>query len=157
MIAYLPQRDNPNKLKSMPSDFPWIVEKATAGKDYSGWVLMGEDSFEAFVASFNLEEVELEKARLREYATMHRRSEVKNSLLEYVAASNKARMVDGIWTSADIISLSNDVDLLKIVGDIQSLSFEIAISNIMSISNPLITADIKQDWIEKLTENLFLE
>lgn len=136
----------------MPVEWPWIVRQGVV----DGWITISKEEFESKFSG-SLPEVDRELAVLREYEIMKKRSEVKDSLLEYVAASNKARMVNGIWTSADIISLSEDSELLKIVGDIQSLSFEIAIMKIQVVNNPLITDDIKEDWITKLQENLFME
>ena len=152
MISYQPQSMNPKRISSMPVEWPWIVRHGVV----DGWITISKEEFDAKFSG-SLPEVDKEMAVLREYEIMRKRSEVKDSLLEYVAASNKARMVNGVWTSADIISLSEDTELLKIVGDIQSLSFEIAIMKIQAATNPLITDDIKEDWIIKVQENLFME
>lgn len=84
------------------------------------------------------------------------RARVKDTIIAIMAAENMERVRNGVWTSADLIGLTQDSELKDILDDVNSLSFEIAHSKIDALTNPLLTEDIKGSWKQLLSENFFL-
>lgn len=93
----------------------------------------------------------------RDQTRYQRRAAVKDSLLAYMAADNMSRVRDGTWTVADLTSLMADPALIAANSYMQTLSYELAAQAIMSATTPLLTPEIKADWVAKLTEHFYLE
>ena len=85
----------------------------------------------------------------------NKRASVKDSIIAWMAAENMKRYRAGIWTFADLSSLTMDQNLKLVLDDINTLSYELAMGKIDAVTNPLITTDIKTSWKMKLLANLF--
>lgn len=83
-----------------------------------------------------------------------RRATAKNLLMAEMAAMNIGRLKSGTWTTAQLVSLMQDPEIKSLVSHMETLSFELAIGVIQSLTNPLITVDIKSTWISKLQAKL---
>lgn len=84
-----------------------------------------------------------------------KRAAAKDGILSWMAATNVERLRLGIWTFAELSSLTLDTSLKLVLDDVNTLSFELALGKIDAITNPLITTDIKNAWKQKLIQNLF--
>ena len=79
----------------------------------------------------------------------------KDKIIAEMASENMERVRNGAWSVANLISLTQDADLKHVLDDINTLSFELAMSKLQTITNPLLTAEIKLAWITKLQNNLY--
>lgn len=84
-----------------------------------------------------------------------KRAEAKNKIIVEMATENMDRVRAGIWSVPQLIELTQDVQLKEILLDLNSLSFEIAYGKIDSISNPIITTEIKNGWKNKLVAHFY--
>ena len=91
----------------------------------------------------------------KDYQKYLARASVKNQILAEMASENMSRVRAGIWTVTDLINLTQDTQLKQALDDIETLSFELAQSKLMSSTNSLLTTEIKNAWIAKLQANLF--
>jgi hypothetical protein len=91
-----------------------------------------------------------------DYLRYVKRSQAKDKILDEFAAENMGRIRAGTWTVPNLIALTQDAQLTTLLSNINTLSFELAISSVQSLTNPLITPVIKTSWISKLQANLFL-
>lgn len=107
-----------------------------------GWELFGN----------KLQPLDLKRKDEERYT---KRALVKDSILAWMAAGNVDRMRNGIWSLADLTALTYDGELKLVLDDVNTLSFELALAKIDSVTNPLITSDIKATWKGKLIQNLF--
>lgn len=85
-----------------------------------------------------------------------KRAQVRDALIAEMAAGNMSRVRAGIWTVNQLIELTQDSELKLVLDDVNTLSFELAISKITAATNPLLIPEIKQEWIDSLQRNLFL-
>lgn len=85
-----------------------------------------------------------------------RRAAVKDSLLAYMAADNMSRVRSGVWTVPQLVSLLDDPAVVAAQGFMQTLSFELAAQSIADAATPLLTPEIRADWIARLQANFFL-
>lgn len=86
-----------------------------------------------------------------------RRALAKDTLLAEMAAENMARVRAGVWTVSDLTALMQDPTLKATLDLIATLSFEMAAQALASSTHPLLTADIKAGWVDKLQANFYLE
>ena len=93
---------------------------------------------------------ELDQARYQ------KRAAVKDQLLSYMAADNMSRVRSGVWTVPDLVGLLDDPQVVAAQGFMQTLSFELAAQSIAAATSPLLTPEIKADWVTRLTANFFL-
>lgn len=84
-----------------------------------------------------------------------KRAAAKDRIIAEMASENMERVRNGVWTVPNLISLTQDNELKLVLDDINTLSFELAISKLQTISNLLLTTEIKTGWIVKLQSNLF--
>lgn len=151
MIAYIKQEKNPDN-EFYDGECPWTSWYHNEGDPLpDNAIVVSEEEFATITATW-ASHVQLVKDKIR-YLN---RAKVKDSLIADICTENMQRIREGVWTVDQLISLTVDSDFLKIQNDINSLSFELAQSKIMSMTNPLITQDIKLGWVGKLQENLFL-
>jgi hypothetical protein len=151
MIAYIKCSKNPDNEYYDP-ECPWASWYYNDGDPLpDNAVVVTDEEFSAITTQW-ASHVQLVKDKVR-YLN---RARVKDSLIAEICTENMQRIRGGIWTVDQLISLTVDADFLKIQSDINSLSFELAQSKIMSMTNPLITQDIKLGWVSKLQENLFI-
>lgn len=102
------------------------------------------------------EEQQKQKQRQKDFMRFKQRAEIKSTLIAEMAAGNMERVRSGIWTTSQLISLTQDLELKQILNDLDSLSFEIAYSRIDGLTSPLLTTEIKNSWKKLLSDNFFL-
>lgn len=91
-----------------------------------------------------------------DYERYLKRAKVKDQIIAEMASENMERVRNGLWTVNDLISLTQDPELKLVLDDVSTLSYELAVSKVMAISNPLITSQIKTDWSFKLQSHFYL-
>jgi hypothetical protein len=84
------------------------------------------------------------------------RAGVKDKLIAEMAAENMARVRAGTWTVPDLVALTQDEQIVAVLNDIGTLSYELAAVKLAGVTNPLITADIKAGWIQKLQDHFYI-
>jgi hypothetical protein len=85
-----------------------------------------------------------------------RRAAVKDQLLAYMAADNMSRIRAGVWTVPELSGLLADPAVQAANAYMQTLSYELAAQSIAAATTPLLTPEIKADWIAMLTEHFYL-
>ena len=86
-----------------------------------------------------------------------KRAAVKDELLAYMAADNMSRVRSGVWTVADLTSLLDDPAVVAANSLMGTLSFELATQQIQAATTPLLTPEIKADWVSRLESRYNLE
>jgi len=110
-----------------------------------GWVLSG---------GFLNPPLELTQAE-KDLAKYLKRARVKDQIIAEMASENMGRIRSGIWTVSQLTSLTQDQELKLVLDDVSTLSYELAIQKIMATTNPLITAEIKSEWVSKLMAHFY--
>jgi hypothetical protein len=121
-----------------------------ANTDYQKYLEWLEAGNEPTPADFPSELPQFEKDQLR----YQRRAAAKDGLIAWMAADNMARVRDGVWTVADLQVLL--VELGAVNAMMQTLAFELAAQAISASTNPLLTPDIKANWVGNLTEHFYI-
>lgn len=85
-----------------------------------------------------------------------RRAAAKDGLIAYMAADNMSRVRAGVWTVPDLVALSNDPDVAALLNDVNTLSFELAVQRLPTITNLMLTPEIKADWADRLANHFYL-
>lgn len=153
MIYFLTYEHSGSKHEKMPKDYPWAIVDETCTSPLV--VQMSEEYFEAYKNSFDLTEYHLAVRLEKDKERYDSRARVRDDIIAWMAATNMERVKNGIWTVAQLTSLTQDPELKLVLDDVNTLSYELAVSKIQNLSNPIITMQIKQLWITKLIENLF--
>ena len=83
-----------------------------------------------------------------------RRANAKNLLMAKMAAMNVGRLKSGTWTTSQLVVLMADPEIKSLVSHMETLSFELGISVVNGLTNPLITPAIKSVWVAELTASL---
>lgn len=91
-----------------------------------------------------------------DYDRYIKRAQAKDKILAEFASENMSRIRAGTWTVPNLIELTQDAQLNLLLANINTLSYELAINSVQSITNPLITPEIKAGWIAKLQSHLYL-
>lgn len=94
---------------------------------------------------------DLDKARYE------KRAAVKNDLIAYMAADNMSRVRSGVWTVPQLMSLMDDPAVSAANAYMSTLSFELAAQAIESAATPLLTPEIRADWVARLQAHFYLE
>lgn len=102
------------------------------------------------------EEQKKQKQRQFDFHRFKQRAAAKNELLAEMAAGNMERVRQGIWTVQELIGLTQDSELKQLLDDVNTLSFEIAYSRIDSLTNAILTKEIKNSWKKLLQEHFYL-
>lgn len=84
------------------------------------------------------------------------RAAVKDSLIAYMAADNMSRVRAGVWTVPQLMSLMDDPAVAAASAYMATLSFELAAQSIASAATPLLTPEIRADWVSKLQAHYYL-
>jgi hypothetical protein len=151
MIAYIKQEKNPDN-DSLPVDCPWVSWFYNDGDPLpDNAILVTDEEFAAIKAIYE-PLVLAEKDKI----TMAKRAAIRDTIIGEIAADNKARLRSGLWTTAQLIALTQDAEFKAAMDDILGLSFELAQSKVMAMTNPMVTMDIKMQIIGKLQEHLYL-
>jgi len=151
VIAYLTQSKNPDN-ELLPPECPWTSWYYTEGEPLpDNAIVVTDEEWDSLYSQWQ-EQILIAKDKV----TMSKRASIKDSLIGEIGAENKGRIRQGIWTVEQLTQLTQDNEMKLVLDDINSLSFELAQAKIMAISNPLITQEIKLQWIGRLQANLFL-
>ena len=86
-----------------------------------------------------------------------RRAEVHSDLVAWMAADNMSRIHSGEWTVPDLTSLMSDPAVQAAQAYMSVFSYELAAQALQQAATPLLTPEIKAEWIAKLTEHFYLE
>jgi len=84
-----------------------------------------------------------------------KRAAAKDKIIAEMASENMERVRTGIWTVQNLVDLTQDAELKRVLDDISTLSFELAAQKLQAINNPLLTSDIKNSWLQKLMSNFY--
>lgn len=95
--------------------------------------------------------------RRKDYVRYKKRAASKDDLLAELAAGNMERVRSGTWTTEELIGLTQDPELKQLLDDVNTLSFEIAYSRVDTLTNPLLTTEIKNNWKQLLEDNFYIE
>lgn len=86
-----------------------------------------------------------------------KRAAVKDDLIAYMAADNMGRVRSGVWSAADLTGLLDDPAVVAANTLMGTLSFELAAAQINAATTPLLTPEIKADWVSRLEAHYYLE
>lgn len=151
MIAYFTRAKDGNKSHGLPDDCPWTSWYWQEGDIIPNDAIVVSD--EEFDSLMNTWQPIIQKAK--DSARYRERAKVRDELIVGICADNMERIRTGAWTVAQLVELTSDVAFKNIQDDINSLSFELAQGKIMALSNPMITQEIKNEWVGRLQANLF--
>lgn len=84
-----------------------------------------------------------------------KRAAAKDKIVAQMASENMERVRSGVWTVQNLIDLTQDAELKRVLDDINTLSFELAQAKLMAVTNPIVTPEIKAAWLATLQANLF--
>lgn len=151
MIAYFTRAKDSNKEHGLPDECPWVSWYWKEGDVIpNDATVVTEEEFNSLMETWA---PIIQKAK--DLARYRERSKVRDELIVGICADNMERIRAGIWTVAQLIELTEDPLFKKLQDDISSLSFELAQGKVMAITNPIITQEIKNDWVGRLQQNLF--
>lgn len=93
----------------------------------------------------------------KDQSRYQKRAAVKDELMAYMAADNMSRVRSGVWSVADLTALLDDPAVVAANALMGTLSFELAAQQIQAATTPLLTPEIKADWISRLEAHYYLE
>lgn len=93
----------------------------------------------------------------KDQSRYQKRAAVKDELMAYMAADNMSRVRSGVWSVADLTSLLDDPAVVAANSLMATLSFELAAQQINAATTPLLTPEIKADWVSRLEAHYYLE
>lgn len=93
----------------------------------------------------------------KDQSRYQKRAAVKDELMAYMAADNMRRVRSGVWSVADLTALLDDHAVVAANALMGTLSFELAAKQISAATTPLLTPEIKADWVSRLESHYYLE
>lgn len=151
MIAYFTRAKDSNKDHGLPDECPWTSWYYNEGDQIpNDAILVTQEEFDSLMQVWG---PEIQKAK--DKARYRKRAEIKDELIVGICADNMERIRNGIWTVSQLVELTGDQNFKNIQDDINSLSFELAQGKIMAHTNPLLTQEIKNEWVSRLQANLY--
>lgn len=151
MIAYLDQSRN-SENTNLPPECPWTSWVHNDGSPLpENAIVVTDEEYQIIYSSYE-PAILKEKDRI----AMEKRAQIKDALIGEIASENKERLRTGVWSYTDLVTFLNSEESKKVMNEINGLSFELAQGSIMTIVNPIITMDIKLQWVQRLKDNLFL-
>lgn len=93
----------------------------------------------------------------KDQSRYQKRAAVKDELVAYMAADNMSRVRAGAWSVADLASLLDDPAVVEANALMGTLSFELSAAQIQAATTPLLTPEIKADWVSHLEAHYYLE
>ena len=151
MIAYLDQSRN-SENTNLPPECPWTSWIHLDGMPLpENAIVVTDEEYQIIYSSYE-PAILKEKDRI----AMEKRAQIKEALIGELASENKERLRTGVWSYTDLVTFLNSEESKKVMNEINGLSFELAQGSIMAIVNPIITMDIKLQWVQRLKDNLFL-
>lgn len=151
MIAYLDQSRNSENI-NLPPECPWTSWVHNDGSPLPENAIVVTEEEYALIYSTYEPIILKEKDRI----AMEKRAQIKDGLIGEIASENKERLRTGVWSYTDLVTFLNSEESKKVMNEINGLSFELAQGSIMAIVNPIITMEIKLQWVQRLKDNLFL-
>lgn len=165
MIAFktfnqCPENQRP---QAIPLDWPWQEQQCSIQDKESlealGFTVLSEQDYETYKSQlssvFNAWQISNDMQKQKDYQKYLRRSEAKDKIIAQMATENMERVRSGIWTVQNLIDLTQDAELKRVLDDINTLSFELAQAKLMAVTNPIVTPEIKAAWLATLQANLF--
>lgn len=148
-------------IQSQRPDVQWIKGPDSNGNYRWDTTLNNQSQIQQLVSDYDPNfqltiEQQKQKQRESDFARFKKRASVKDSMIAEMAAGNMERVRSGVWTTGQLIALTQDEQLKQVLSDISSLSFEIAYSKVDAITNPIITTEIKNSWKALLADNFYL-
>lgn len=140
--------DVPEFFGTCPDDAATQVDGVLGVYSQADWETMREDEMRARGPQTQFE---------KDQSRYTKRAAVKDELMAYMAADNMSRVRSGVWTVADLTSLLDDPAMVAANSLMGALSFEIAAQQIQAATTPLLTAEIKADWVSRLESHYYLE
>lgn len=92
----------------------------------------------------------------KDQSRYQKRAAVKDEMLAYMAADNMSRVRSGVWSVSDLTSLLDDPAVVAANSLMGTLSFELAAQQIQAAATPLLTPEIKADWVSRLEARYYL-
>ena len=93
----------------------------------------------------------------KDQSRYQKRAAAKDELLAYMAADNMSRVRSGAWSVTDLTALMDDPAVVAANALMGTLSFELAAQQIQAAVTPLLTPEIKADWVSRLEAHYYLE
>lgn len=93
----------------------------------------------------------------QDHIRYQKRAAVKDDLMAYMAADNVSRVRSGVWSVADLTTLLEDPAVVAANSLMATLSFELTAAQINAATTPLLTPEIKADWVSRLEAHYYLE
>ena len=140
--------DVPEFFGTCPNDADTQVDGVLGVYLQVDWETMREDEMRARGPQTQFE---------KDQSRYQKRAAVKDELLAYMAADNMSRVRSGVWTVADLTSLLDDPAVVAANSLMGTLSFELATQQISAAATPLLTPEIKAEWVSRLEAHYYLE
>ena len=140
--------DVPEFFGTCPEDADTQVDGVLGVYLQADWEQMREDEMRARGPQTQFE---------KDQSRYTKRAAVKDELLAYMAADNMSRVRSGVWTVADLTTLLDDPAVVAANSLMGTLSFELAAQQIQAATTPLLTSEIKADWVSRLEAHYYLE
>lgn len=91
----------------------------------------------------------------KDKAKYFKRARVRDQIVVEMTTENMARVRSGEWTVPELTSLTQDAELKLVLDDVNTLSYELAVQKIQTLTNPLMTSAIKAGWTFKLMSHFY--
>ena len=140
--------DMPEFFGTCPDESDTQVDGVLGVYSQADWETMREDEMRARGPQTQFE---------KDQSRYTKRAAVKDELVAYMAADNMSRVRSGVWTVADLTSLLGDPAVVAANSLMGTLSFELAAQQIQAATTPLLTPEIKSDWVSRLESHYYLE
>jgi hypothetical protein len=163
MIAFTTQASNVSKPIGMPNEWPY--QEMTISDDHAayyqslGWNVLSADQYVLYKATYQSAYDAWLSTQptqfLADKEKYQRRAAAKDSMIAEMAAGNMSRVRAGTWSVADLVALMADDVIKAILNDLSTLSFELAYAKVDTITNPIVTTQIKTSWKTLLASNFY--
>ena len=140
--------DVPEFFGTCPEDADTQVDGVLGVYLQADWETMREDEMRARGPQTQFE---------KDQSRYTKRAAVKDDLVAYMAADNMSRVRSGVWSVADLTSLLDDPAVVAANALMGTLSFELSAAQIQVATTPLLTPEIKADWVSRLEAHYYLE
>ena len=140
--------DVPEFFGTCPEDADTQVDGVLGVFVQADWETMREDEMQARGPQTQFE---------KDQSRYTKRAAVKDELLAYMAADNMGRVRSGVWSVADLTALLDDPAVVAANSLMGTLSFELAAQQINAAATPLLTPEIKAEWVSRLEAHYYLE
>ncbi len=148
-------------LQGTRPDVIWLKGPFSTGEYLWDKTLPNQEEIENLIEEYNpnlqlTEEQKKQKQREQDFVRFKKRASAKDVIIAEMAAANMERVRSGVWTTSQLIALTQDPELKQILDDVNTLSFEIAYSRVDGLTNALLTTEIKNSWKALLQAHFYL-